>query len=86
MFSKASLRMGQPTATRPATPIAAHRRERLPKLEPHRYRGKRDESNAGRFGPVEGMAMILMVVELIVAVMIVLRPNSLVQYRPRLET
>ena len=86
MFSKASLRMGQPPTSEARDADHAHRRERLPKLEPHRHCGKRDEGNAGRFGPVEAMAMIvaiLMVVVMIVAVVIVLRPISLVQYAGR---
>ena len=81
MFSKRFLENG-PTADEEARDADhAHRRERLPKLEPHRHCGKRDEGNAGRFGPVEAMAMIvaiLMVVVMIVAVVIVLRPISLV--------
>ena len=58
-----------------------HRRERLPKLEPHRHCGKRYESDAGSFEPVEAMAMIvalLVVVVMIVAVVIVRWPFCLV--------
>jgi len=62
-------------------PIRLNRRERLPKLEPHRHRRKRYQSDAGSFEPVEAMDMIvalLVVVVMIVAVVIVRWPLSLV--------
>ena len=83
MFSKVSLRIGQPPTRRPTDADHAHCGERLPKLEPDCPRGERYEDYPGRFGPVEAMAMIvtiLMVIVMIVAVMIVLRSISLVQY------